>query len=172
MKCLHQHLAHSKHSTHSTYYYYYLLFDLEDHRCLMKWMSLNIAHHFLGSCSLVPPGKTAGKWHLRLNPMLRPGLRRLPETILRRVWLNLELFLIELAGPFQRLMYPTRMSPRCGPGGTSRDQEDEACCLHYSLWRRIWIHKMRSTTHGSLLSWDSVPECPSHVASLGQLETS
>ena len=110
----------------------FLFFFLSCWWCLMKWISPSTAHHFLGSCSLLPPGKTAGKCHLRLNPKPCPGMRRLLGHKLRRVQLNRKLFLIELAGPFQRLKSPIRMSPWRGPGRSSIDQEDEARCLHYS----------------------------------------
>ena len=110
----------------------FLFFFLSCWWCLMKWISPSTAHHFLGSCSLLPPGKTAGKCHLRLNPKPCPGMRRLLGHKLRRVQLNRKLFLIELAGPFQRLKSPIRMSPWRGPGRSSIDQEDEAHCLHYS----------------------------------------
>ena len=99
---------------------------------LMKWMSPSTAHHFLGSCSLFPPGKRAGKCHLRLNPTPYSGMRRLLGPKLRWVQLNRELFLIVLAGHFQRLKFHIRMSPWRGSGRASIDQEDEARCLHYS----------------------------------------
>lgn len=60
------------------------------------------------------------------------GMRRLLGPKLRWVQLNRELFLIVLAGPFQRLKSPIRMSPRHGSGRASIDQKDEARCLHYS----------------------------------------
>ena len=135
----------------------FLFFFLSCWWCLMKWISPSTAHHFLGSCSLLPPGKTAGKCHLRLNPKPCPGMRRLLGHKLRRVQLNRKLFLIELAGPFQRLKSPIRMSPWRGPG-----------TLPPLLLarRRIWIHKRRGTTQGS-----SVVESPSHITSSGQWES-
>ena len=100
----------------------FLFFFLSCWWCLMKWISPSTAHHFLGSCSLLPPGKTAGKCHLRLNPKPCPGMRRLLGHKLRRVQLNRKLFLIELAGPFQRLKSLSGWVP---------DVVQERC-LHYS----------------------------------------